>query len=156
MASKEILTIESAEQWNAVLAQYRDLLAGDANLKEHQRTLTQVKSKLQGYMRKQLIDLNNEARQKKKQLKKSGGSKVEELGVDDAERKGLSGLIAFLISVDRDIPDEFFTTHGEELFNVAFKLTFYNDEQFAIANSPDLDEALKVATHDAVLSLVGQ
>jgi hypothetical protein len=79
---------------------------------------------------------------RKKQLKQKGAVKVEEIGVkvDDADKKGLSGLIDFLLAIDKDVPaEDFFSTHGEELFNIIFKLTFYNDEHFAIANSLDLE-----------------
>lgn len=119
--------------------------------------MTQAKTKLQTYMRKQLVDLNNEARLRKKQLKKSGGAKIQEEGVDDAEKKGLSGLIEFLLSIDRDVPaEDFFSTHGEELFNIIFKLTFYNDEHYAITNNADLEVALKVTSHDDLSELVKQ
>jgi hypothetical protein len=72
MASRDIIKIESVEQWNAVVAQYRELMEGDVNLKEHERTKKQIKGKLMTYMRKQLVDLNNEAKLRKKQLKKKG------------------------------------------------------------------------------------
>ena len=35
MASRDIIKIESVDQWNVVVAQYHELLAGDINLKEH-------------------------------------------------------------------------------------------------------------------------
>ena len=48
--------------------------------------------------------------------------------MDDAEHKGLTKLIEVLLQIDKDIPyEDFFRSNGDELFNLFFKLTFYND-----------------------------
>ena len=134
------------------------MLAGDQTLKEHKKTLETTKNKVAAYMRKQFIDLNMKARARKTQLKsekKSGGPKVEEIDspVNDVERKGLSELIDFLLSVDKDLPAaDFYGSHAEELFNILFKLTWYNDDQFAIANDTDL--SMRILPHEELRSKV--
>jgi len=37
--------------------------------------------------------------------------------------------------------DNFFSTHGDELFGILFKLTFYNDDKYFLCNSEDLSLA---------------
>jgi hypothetical protein len=68
---KDIIKIESVEQWMNVVIQYKSLLQGDTSLKEHGRNLKSVKSKLESYIRTSLIETNKEARDRKKQLNKA-------------------------------------------------------------------------------------
>ena len=63
---KDIIKIESVEQWTNVVTQYLSLLQGDTSLKEHDRNLKSVKSKLESYIRTSLIEKNKEARERKK------------------------------------------------------------------------------------------
>lgn len=159
MASKkESWLIENDAGWQSTLAQYQSMIGGDQSLKEHQRTMDTIKNKVAAYMRKQFMDLNSLARARKSQIKhekKNGGPKVEEIDAqaNDVEHKCLGGLIDFLLSVDRDLPaSDFFATHGEELFGIIFKLTWYNDETFAIANDPDL--TMNVIPHEELKAKV--
>lgn len=136
-STKDILKIDTTDQWHQVLQQYQSFLGETSlmQLKEHKRTLDQTKGKVLTYMRKQLLELNNQAKEKRKKLKEAK-TKVEEVGIDDIDKKFLRELIELLLSIDRELPaNDFFSTHGEELFNILFKLTFYNDVKYSISNT---------------------
>lgn len=49
-------------------------------------------------------------------------------------------------------PLNIFRTHGDELFPVLFKLTFFNDKQYSVANMPP--ERLRVLEHEELLAAV--
>jgi hypothetical protein len=47
----------------------------------------------------------------------------------------LPALIDFLLLIDKELPfEDFFAEHGMELFNIIFKLTFYQSE-YAVINT---------------------
>ena len=55
--------------------------------------------------------------------------------VDAKESAAMNNLIEALKLFDRELPySDFFKTHGDDLFTIVFRLTFYNDHELSVTN----------------------